>query len=334
MKTFALLSLVCSAMAVDLNDYTLSYKTRFEQYKKDMAKIYKTPTEESAAFDAWKTNDDIIRESNSNTSLTFKLGHNAYSDMTNKDFKAMLGFHPNPHASRPRNVDYTLGQRVKDTPDSIDWSELGAVTPIKNQEQCGSCWAFSTTGSVEGAYYIATKHLISLSEQQLVSCDKIDNGCEGGLMDNGFKFAETYGICKEEDYPYISGSGISFQCHGEHGNCTAVVKVTNYTDVPEKDEDALQVAVASQPVSVAVEADRSAFQLYKSGIMASPFCGTKLDHGVLIVGYGAGLLGEKYWKVKNSWGATWGEEGFIRLGRGNNVCGISQQASFPGVEPL
>jgi len=265
--------------------------------------------------------------------MGYTLGHNQYSDMTNEDFKALrnLAFQTNPHKSRSKNVDYTLAKRVQDVPDSIDWSEKGAVTPIKNQEQCGSCWAFSTTGSVEGAYYIATKHLISLSEQQLVSCDKIDNGCEGGLMDNGFKFAEEYGICTEADYPYVSGSGISFQCKG---NCTAVVKVTNYTDVPEKDEDALKVAVAGQPVSVAVEADKSAFQLYKSGIMASPFCGTKLDHGVLVVGYGAGLFGEKYWKVKNSWGETWGEEGYIRIGRGKNICGVSQQASFPNVQPL
>merc|ERR1719498_158153 len=154
----------------------------------------------------------------------------------------------NPNLRRIRNVDHTLAQRVADAPKSIDWSELGAVTPIKNQEQCGSCWAFSTTGSVEGAYYIATKHLISLSEQQLVSCDKIDHGCEGGLMDNGFKFAEEYGICTEADYPYKSGAGISFECQK---NCTAVVKVTNFTDVPPNDEDSLMVAVAQQPVSVA-----------------------------------------------------------------------------------
>ena len=156
--------------------------------------------------------------------LSFTLGHNVYSDLNSEEFSKILKTRSrnNPHLRRNKNVDNTLAERIADVPDSIDWTNEGAVTAVKNQQQCGSCWAFSTTGSVEGAYYIATKHLISLSEQQLVSCDETDHGCEGGLMDNAFKFAETYGICKEADYPYISGAGTSFQCRK---NCTAVVKV-------------------------------------------------------------------------------------------------------------
>lgn len=319
-------------LAVDLYDYSVSAEQRFSQWKRDMQKAYDSVEAEKHAFASWSANDEYIMQMNA-LGLSFTLGHNVYSDLNSEEFSKILKTRSrdNPHLRRNKNVDHTLAERIADVPDSIDWSTEGAVTPIKNQEQCGSCWAFSTTGSVEGAYYIATKHLISLSEQQLVSCDESDHGCEGGLMDNAFKFAETYGICTEADYPYISGAGTSFECKK---NCTAVVKVTNYTDVPQMDEDALKVAVAKQPVSVAVEADKSAFQLYKSGVMSSPFCGKKLDHGVLIVGYGEGFLGEKYWKVKNSWGNTWGEAGYIRLERGKDTCGISQQASYPEVQPL
>lgn len=318
--------------AIDLYDYSISTTERFSQWKRDMHKTYESVEAEKHAFSSWSSNDQYIQEMNAKD-LSFKLGHNKLSDLNTEEFSKILKTRArnNPNLRRNRNVDYTLAGRVRDAPDSIDWTKQGAVTPVKDQQQCGSCWAFSTTGSVEGAYYLATKHLVSLSEQELVSCDTLDHGCEGGIMDDGFKFAEEYGICKEEDYPYVSGSGISFQCTK---NCTAVVKVTNFTDVPENDEDALMVAVAGQPVSVAVEADKRPFQLYKKGVMSSPFCGTKLDHGVLVVGYGEALLGEKYWKVKNSWGDSWGEAGYIRLERGKNMCGIAMQASYPSVKPL
>jgi C1A family cysteine protease len=300
----------------DVDDGSIDSKTRFEAWKEAMNKKYETADIEAKSFATWLANDEIIQSSNARTDLNYKLGHNSRSDMTREQWAKFLGTQNNPHLRRPKNYDMTLKEMIADAPDSVDWTTKGAVTPIKNQEQCGSCWAFSTTGSVEGAYFLAQNELISLSEQELVSCDNKDNGCEGGLMDTAFQYVEQNGLCKEEDYPYVSGSGISFQC-SRKTKCSEVVKVTGFTDVPSGDEDALKAAVAQQPVSVAVEADKSAFQLYKSGIMDSPFCGTKLDHGVLIVGYGTGGLFETpYWKVKNSWGTTFGEDGYIRLGRG------------------
>ena len=207
---------------------------------------------------------------------------------------------------------------------------MQAVTPIKNQGQCGSCWAFSTTGSLEGAYFLKTGELKSFSEQQLVDCDtKQDQGCNGGLMDNAFDFIKTNkGLCTEESYPY---KGVDGTCNKKcKDDSKATVKT--HTDVAANAK-ALMSAIAKQPVSIAIEADQSSFQFYKSGVFNNAGCGTQLDHGVLAVGYGT-LNGTDYWKVKNSWGATWGLNGYILLAKGTtakpiNMCGISQSASYP-----
>merc|ERR1712050_508585 len=208
---------------------------------------------------------------------------------------------------------------------SVDWSKQGAVTPVKNQGQCGSCWALSTTGSTEGAWQIAGNPLTSLSEQQLVDCDKVDDGCSGGLMDNGFNFLKSNGACTESSYSYKATGGTCKQ-----SSCTIAIPaggVTGYKDL--SGEAALESAVNLNPVSVAIEADQMSFQLYNGGVMTGS-CGTQLDHGVLAVGYGTDG-GKAYWKVKNSWGASWGESGYIRMIKGKNQCGISNQPSYPVV---
>merc|ERR1712190_392296 len=216
--------------------------------------------------------------------------------------------------------------------DSVDWTTKGAVTPVKNQGQCGSCWAFSTTGSLEGAWQIAGNPLTSLSEQQFVDCDKgSDQGCNGGLMDNAFKYAEKNAICTEASYSYKGRGGTC-----KASSCSVGIPkgdVTGYKDVATDNEQALMEAVEKQPVSIAVEADKSAFQLYRGGILSST-CGSNLDHGVLLVGYGT-ENGQDYWKVKNSWGTSFGENGYIRLKRGKGgkgECGLlSGPPSFPVV---
>merc|ERR1711973_213420 len=213
---------------------------------------------------------------------------------------------------------------------SVDWRQKNAVTPVKNQGNCGSCWAFSTTGSVEGAAAIASGQLISLSEQQLVDCSKAEHhgGCNGGLMDYGFQYIEdNHGITTEQDYAYTARDGT---CNGEKA-AHHVVTVTDYKDVPRNNPDQLQQAVSQGPVSIAIEADKSVFQLYKEGVFSDSGCGTNLDHGVLVVGYGTDA-GQDYWIVKNSWGATWGEQGYIRLGKtesGAGMCGMYEQPSYP-----
>lgn len=303
---------------------------KFESWKKDMGKTYETTEALTKAMSAFAANEVIINEHNAK-GLSYTLGHNEFSDLTWDEFRAthMSELFTN---KAPKNVNRVFIQNDSPLADSVDWVTKGAVTPVKNQQRCGSCWAFSTTGSMEGAYQIATGKLVSFSEEDLVQCDTNgDKGCQGGLMDNAFEWIQQKGICTEADYPYTSGSGVTGTCKK---TCSPVATNTGHSDVPAKDETALKAAVAKGPVSVAIEADKSAFQLYKSGVLDSSACGTKLDHGVLIVGYGTDG-GKDYWKVKNSWGATWGEKGYVRMVQGKDMCGIAQQASYPtGVKAM
>merc|ERR1712054_323006 len=316
MKVFATLAILASAAAFNevrklevregnVQDPTfessLGLSEKFNEWKVSFGKVYETVEAESAAFDAWKDNEEIIKKHNAK-GLSFSLGHNEHSDLTLEQFHVRMGLNRQRPAQMKADRIHKFDKNAT-APDSIDWVTKGAVTPVKNQEQCGSCWAFSTTGSTEGAYAVATGTLTSLSEQDLVSCDHNgDQGCQGGLMDNAFGWIKENGICSEDSYPYTSGGGSTGTCKK---TCSPVVTVTGHTDVPAKDEDSLKTAVAQQPVSVAIEADKSVFQLYRSGVLDSASCGTKLDHGVLIVGYGT-ESGTDYWKVKNSWGPTRG----------------------------
>ena len=305
--------------------------TKFTAWKAQMSKHYATEAEEEAAIKAFVSNEEIINTHNAKN-LSYKLGHNEFSDLTWEDFQArhMGELYLNRNPKNAQRVHLTGDNVGKPLDDAVDWVAKGAVTPIKNQGRCGSCWSFSTTGSVEGAYQIANGDLVSLSEEDLVQCDHNgDQGCNGGLMDNAFEWIEQNGIAAEADYPYTSGQGVTGTCDSAK-SAKPVVTITGFTDVPKGDEDALKSAVAQGPVSIAIEADKSAFQLYKSGVLDSDGCGTKLDHGVLTVGYGTdSASGKDYWKVKNSWGSTWGEDGYIRMVRGKDMCGIAQSASYP-----
>lgn len=271
---------------------------------------------------AFKDNVDAAKAHNAANS-DYKMGWTGpFAELTQEQYKAVLGF-ASPELETPH-----LGTHVasKVTADSVDWTAKGAVTPVKNQGQCGSCWSFSATGSLEGAWKIAGNDLPILSEQQLVDCDKVDAGCSGGLMDNAFNYIKQHGSCTESSYPYKATDG---SC--KESSCDLAIPqggVTGYHDV--SGEVDLESAVNQQPVSVAIEADQQGFQLYSSGVFTSS-CGTQLDHGVLAVGYGT-LNGVDYWKVKNSWGASWGDAGYILMQKGVNQCGIGNQPSYPVVE--
>merc|ERR1712137_409839 len=227
-----------------------------------------------------------------------------------------------------------LGEHTWDgsaLPDSIDWVKLGAVSPVKDQKSCGSCWAFSAIGALEGAAKLKKGVLKQMSEQQLIDCSLKNDGCSGGLMDDAFQYAMTAAICSEESYPYLAEDGGACMNH-----CNVVLEagaLAGYTDVGHTDGD-LMSALATQPVSVAIEANHRAFQFYKKGVFSS-LCGATLDHGVLAVGYGTWTDGKPYYKIKNSWGASWGMDGYILLLRETHFwkrtgeCGVLQVASYP-----
>jgi C1A family cysteine protease len=256
--------------------------------------------------------------------------------MDSDEFRDYLGFSGENVRHNNLRID---NSNLESVPSSVNWITSGAVTGVKDQGQCGSCWSFSTTGALEGAYFTKYGKLPSFSEQQLVDCDNRKNGgkdmgCNGGLMDNAFSWIKKNGgLCTEAEYPYVSGTTKTA------GSCQTSCEVVDdsavesFVDVPKSSDQSMMAAIAKQPVSVAIEADQKEFQLYKSGVFTGA-CGTNLDHGVLVVGYGTESDGD-YYIVKNSWGTTWGSKGYIYLGRGSQYnngdgqCGVLLQASYP-----
>merc|ERR1712166_1706463 len=267
----------------------------------EFGKHYGTKAEYSYRLDLFKTALEHIDNHNESNGETHELGINHMSDWSDEEYNNLLGYKPSL-----RNGGYQSKVEMLDTSNlaaDINWVTKGAVTPVKNQGQCGSCWAFSTTGSVEGAEFLATGKLQSFSEQQLVDCDKVDQSCNGGLMDNAFKYIEKSPHMLESEYPYRGTHYFWNKC--KFDATKAVGKVTGFTDVVKDATGAnLKAALAKGPVSVAIEADQTVFQSYKTGVITSSKCGTQLDHGVLAVGYGT-EDGKDYFLVKNSWGPSW-----------------------------
>nr|GMC50479.1 low-temperature-induced cysteine proteinase-like [Ipomoea batatas] len=290
-------------------------KEMFESWLVKHGKSYNAVDEKDKRFKIFKDNLKYIDEKNSLGNRSYKLGLNRFADITNEEYRTgFLGAKRDAGRSRAKRESDRYAPVAGDSlPDSIDWREKGAVTEVKDQGSCGSCWAFSTIVGVEGVNQIATGNLISLSEQELVACDtKINQGCNGGLMDYAFEFIiKNGGIDSEEDYPY---TGKDDKCNSYLKNNAKVVSIDGYEDVPVNNEKALQKAVANQP-----------------GIFTGS-CGTDLDHGVAAVGYGS-ENGVDYWIVKNSWGDYWGEKGYVRMQRNvkakSGLCGIAMEASYP-----
>jgi len=301
----------------------------WEAYKATYGKYYNGDAEEVAEA-AYHTSCAIIDQQNAlNNGLTF--GENQFTDMTPEQYAAAagLGYKGKSSSKTSLGVHSWQGEALAS---SIDWTTQGAVNPVKDQGQCGSCWAFSTAAATEGAYQVASGTLVSVSEQMLVDCSTENSGCEGGLMDLGFEFFETNAPVSEASYPYTGTEG---SCHAGDAAFPSG-GVSGYHDVTPNDVSALASAVNINPVSIAIQANQRSFQSYRGGVLmqASGFfgrCGNRLDHGVAVVGYGTDN-GVDYWKVRNSWGAGWGEGGYIRIEKSSkNTCGVLSQPSYPSV---
>jgi cathepsin L len=308
----------------------LDFDKEWDLFKDIHGKVYQNKAEELYRRRVWQSHVLYIQEHNqaySRGEHSYYLGENEYADMSNQEFQQIM----NGYKGRTSPGSHLVYQAddVTDLPPTVDWRDKGYVTPIKNQGSCGSCWAFSSTGSLEGQTFKKYGRLTSLSEQNLVDCSQKqgNQGCSGGLMDQAFAYIKANGgIDTEISYPY---EGVDAKCRFNAANVGA--NDTGFVDVQSKDEAALQSAVATiGPVSVAIDANHLTFQLYKGGVYHNILCSeTRLDHGVLAVGYGT-YEGKDFWQVKNSWGTTWGMQGYIMMSRNrNNNCGIATQASYP-----
>ncbi|XP_038680852.1 ervatamin-B [Tripterygium wilfordii] len=301
-------------------------RERYENWLARHGRTYKGEDEWQLRFKIYKANVQFIDYINSQN-YSFKLTDNQFADMTSEEFKSIyLGFRTkHHHSTKKQSVE-----KGTDLPATVDWRNNGAVTPIKNQGNCGSCWAFSAVATVEAITKIKTGKLLSLSEQELVDCDAVqgNQGCQGGYMEKAFEFIKRNGgLTTEDNYPYKGTNDACNQIENEDHAAT----ITGYEKVPANDEKSLQAAVAQQPVSVAIDAASPEFMLYAGGVF-NGHCGNQLNHGVAAVGYGEDN-GEKYWLVKNSWGTAWGESGYVRMLRDFNdtrgICGIAMLPSYP-----
>jgi len=325
---------------IDLVDYAnMDLKMVWDDWRQYFGKKYVTIDEEYRRFGIFLQNIQKIALWNTNSDNGASLRPNQFTDLNTDEFIQYV-HGKNGKCYSGKRPQYTVGgQKVKSSepvnlPASVDWTTEGVVTPVKNQGNCGSCWAFSATGSIECESAIKTGKLYSLSEQQLVDCSSAEGnaGCDGGEMDDAFKYViKNGGLCSETEYPYkgVDGKCASSTCGTKYD------PISSYSDVTKRDESALLTAAAAGCVSVAIEADQFAFQYYSSGVLDGT-CGTSLDHGVLVVGYGT-LNSQEYWKVKNSWGTDWGENGYVLICRNCNKngdqgeCGINDDPSTPVV---
>ncbi|NP_001312881.1 low-temperature-induced cysteine proteinase-like precursor [Nicotiana tabacum] len=313
----------------------------FQEWKQRHGKVYKNEKEEEMRLDKFKRNVKYIVEKNSKkkSDSDHFVGLTKFADMSNEEFRQVhtsnikIPFNKRK-TIQMRSVERKPSTASCDVPPSKDWRKHGAVTEVKNQDQCGACWAFSACGAMEGINAIATGELISLSEQELINCDNSYNtGCDGGLMDPAFEWVmNNSGINSEADYPYTASQG---RCNYDKVNHKVVI-IDGYQDVPE-DENALLCAVGQQPVSVGIDGSSLDFQLYRGGIYDGE-CSSNpddLSHAVVIVGYGS-EGDDDYWIIKNSWGTSWGMEGYAYIRRNTylpyGVCAINSLASYPTKE--
>lgn len=304
----------------------------FAAWKAEHGKVYST-SEELVRLSVWMDNAKYVDEYNRRQDTTMTLKLNAYSDLTHEEFRKMMTGSVNATKQYYKGMMEEASTYIEpaniELPSSVDWRKKGAVTPVKDQGQCGSCYSFATTGGVEGQWFRKTGRLISLSEQQLVDCSTAygNAGCNGGLMNNGYRYIrDNGGLDTERSYPY---EGVQRRCRFKSAYVGA--KVTGYASVASGSEYSLASALATVgPVPVAIDAAHRSLMFYSGGVYYEPACSPwNLDHAVMAVGYGT-LGNQNYWIIKNSWGTTWGLGGYFLLAKDrHNHCGAATMASYP-----
>lgn len=297
-------------------------KAAYLQWKKNHSKLF-AQVEDSKRYSIFKKSYRIV-ESHNKKNLSWTLGLNQFATQTDEEFSALnlgLVIPPTQQLSSLPLFNGTL----KGCPPTLDWRSAGIVTGVKNQGNCGSCWAFSTTGALEGLYGLVAKKLVAFSEQQLVDCSGPygNRGCGGGYMNSAFTYVRDRGIQSASSYPYRAVQG---GCGYNPG--AVVFRLRGFQNIPQNNPGALGAAICQQPVAVGVQADQPAFRYYNGGVITGG-CGTQMNHGIIAMGYGNG-----FWIVKNSWGTGWGEGGYARIASGTQnggagVCGINIGASVP-----
>ncbi|XP_071716237.1 probable cysteine protease RD19B [Rutidosis leptorrhynchoides] len=313
----------------------LNVEDHFGAFKHKFSKSYSTKEEHDYRLSVFSGN--LLRAKRHQLlDQSATHGITQFSDMTPDEFRKHLGLRSN-NLKFPADAGKAPILPTDNLPKDFDWRDHGAVTSVKNQGSCGSCWSFSTTGALEGANFLATGKLESLSEQQLVDCDhecdpeeqgSCDSGCNGGLMNSAFEYTfKAGGLMREKDYPYTAN---------DHGTCKfdkskVVASVSNFSVVSlDKDQIAANL-VKHGPLAVAINA--AYMQTYIGGVSCPFVCSKRLDHGVLLVGYGAAgyspirMKDKPYWIIKNSWGENWGEKGYYKICKGRNVCGVDSMVS-------
>uniref|UniRef100_A0ACD5VLQ6 Uncharacterized protein n=1 Tax=Avena sativa TaxID=4498 RepID=A0ACD5VLQ6_AVESA len=321
-----------AAASVDAGDMLMM--DRFRQWQAAHNRSYLSAEERLRRFQVYRDNVEFIDATNRRGDLSYELGENQFADLIHQEFLARYASSFDAR-NRTGSVITTTTHGSGDAQDSslevpppvsIDWRAKGAVTPARNQgSECASCYAFATVATIEGLYWIKTGKLVPLSEQQLVDCDQYDGGCNRGHYSRAMKWVvENGGLTTAAEYPYKAAKG---SCKP----AKPAVTISAHHAVMPGNEISLRIGVARQPIGVAIEIG-STFRFYKSGIYSGP-CGTNLDHAVTAVGYGVDpSTGTKYWIVKNSWGQTWGEDGFVRMVKdigSPGICGITLDTIFP-----
>ncbi|CAH8359696.1 unnamed protein product [Eruca vesicaria subsp. sativa] len=303
----------------------------FESWMVKHGKVYESVAEKERRLTIFEDNLRFITNRNAEN-LGYRLGLNRFADLSLREYGQIChGADPRP----PKNhVFMTSSDRYKTAagdvlPKSVDWRNEGAVTEVKDQGHCRSCWAFSTVGAVEGLNKIVTGELVTLSEQDLINCNKENNGCGGGKVETAYEFiVNNGGLGTNNDYPY---KAVNEVCDARLKENNKNVMIDGYENLPSNDELSLMKAVAHQPVTAVIDSSSREFQLYESGVFDGT-CGTNLNHGVVVVGYGT-EKGRDFWIVRNSWGNTWGESGYMKMARNNanprGLCGIAMRASYP-----